>query len=133
MAPRVTQSAIGIEGLTELRRQLKQVEGQLPKELATMFQGVAEKVAVKVRGKINSRSGRAASSVKASKSQRGAIVRAGGKKVVYWGPLDFGGYPGDREFIPEGRYLYPTAEEEGPNAVDDVERGLRSLILKAGL
>lgn len=132
MAPRATSSAIRIDGLDQLRKQLNAVEKGLAKELSTIFQPVAEKVAEKVRGKINSQTGKAAGTVKAAKSQKGAIVRAGGR-IPYWGPLDFGGYPGRREFIPEGRYLYPTAEEEGPKAVDEIERGLAALIVRNGL
>ncbi len=132
MAPGATSTAIRIDGLRELRRQLNAVEKGLSKELADIFQPIAEKVAAKVRGKINSQTGKAAGTVKAAKAQKGAIVRAGGR-IPYWGPLDFGGYPGRREFVTEGRYLYPTAEEEGPKAVDDIERGLATLIAKHGL
>lgn len=133
MAPRATESAVRIDGLDQLRRQLRQVEASLPKELAAMFQRVAEEVAVKVRGKVNSRTGRAVRSVKAARSQKGAIVRAGGRSVPYWGPLDFGGYPKARAFIPEGRLLYPTADEEGPRATEAVEQGLRDVVRRAGL
>ncbi len=133
MAPRATESAIRIDGLDQLRRRLKQVDSNLPKELALIFNRSAEGVAAKVRAKINSKSGRAAKHVKAAKTQKGAVVRAGGKSVPYFGPLDFGGYPKGRPFLPEGRYLYPTAEQEGPKAVREVEDGMRDLIRKAGL
>lgn len=133
MAPRATQSAIRIDGLNELRRDLRKVEAGLPKEVAAVFGRAAEKVAGKVRAALPRRSGRAAGSVKAARAQKGAIVRAGGAKVPYYGPLDFGGYPKGRPFVPEGRYLYPVAEDEGPRAAGQIEDELKALIRKAGL
>ncbi|HSH58629.1 MAG TPA: hypothetical protein VK988_03105 [Acidimicrobiales bacterium] len=112
---------------------MKQIDSNLPKELALIFNRSAEGVAGKVRAKINSKTGRAARTVKAARTQKGAVVRAGGKSVPYYGPLDFGGYPKGRPFIPEGRYLYPTAEAEGPKAVREVEDGMRDLIRRSGL
>jgi hypothetical protein len=126
-------SATRIEGLRELQRALKAVDGQLHKELRLTFNKVAEKVAGKVRGRMPRRKGTAASTVRAQSTQRAAQVVAGGRKVPYYGPLDFGGYPKGRSFVPEGRYLYPTVEAESPGAVRDIEKGLEDLIRKAGL
>jgi hypothetical protein len=33
----------------------------------------------------------------------------GRSSVPYAGPVEFGGYPGNRPYLPQGRYLFPAA------------------------
>ena len=66
----------------------------------------------------------------ATASRTGAAVRMGRASIRYAGPVDFGGYPGDREYTARGRYLYPAAEGLAGQAAsrysDALQRGFDS-------
>jgi len=51
---------------------------------------------------------RLAASLTGERADHGATV---GYDLIYAGPVDYGGWPPGRPYIPEGRYLYPTALE----------------------
>jgi hypothetical protein len=125
---------VRIQGLNELRRALKQVDSGLPKEMKRGFARIAERIVSKVAPKVPSRSGRARASLTARAS--GAIA-AGGSKAQHYPWLDFGGSVGrhksiKREFVPQGRYLYPTIGEESGRIKEDVDAVLVRLIEAAG-
>lgn len=129
----VGSDAVRIDGLRELSRSLKQVEAGLQKEIAGVFKKAADKVAGKARGRIKSKSGRLAASIRPYGTQRAAGVRMGKKAVPYAGVYEFGGYPAGRPFVKEGRAIYPTFKAEAENVRRDVAEGLADLIQKAGL
>ncbi len=129
----VGADAIRIDGLRDLARSLKAVQDGLQKEIPRVLKPIAEGVASKARGRIRSRSGKLAGSIRPFATQRAAGVRMGKKGVEYAGPNEFGGYPAGREFIPEGRAIYPTFKDEAPKVERQVVDALEGLIRKAGL
>lgn len=104
--------AVDVLGLRALMRDLKRLAdpraGDLAAALAQAGRQAAQPVADAVRSAYPSKSGRLAGSVRVTGSRSGAAVRVGRKNVAYAGPVDFGGYPGDRPYIASGRYLYPA-------------------------
>lgn len=114
---------VRIEGIQEVSRALRNISKDAAKELRTGFKQIAESVASDVRGKVPSRSGKAARSIKAKGSNKGAAISFGGRAAEYYPFLDFGNQVrggkgkvgrGDsvpRPFVPEGRYVYPTIGE----------------------
>lgn len=85
---------VAVTGLNELRRELKAVDAQFPKELRKVNLEVAEKVAAGARSSYSSRGGvapRVAGSVKALAQQARAQVRIGGPKHPYALGSEFGG------------------------------------------
>lgn len=115
-----TKPMAQVIGLDDLRRQLL----KLDKDAFTpafIDAGVkaANPIASAVRSAIPFVSGDMASTVRVAKIKTGASIRVGSTRYEYIGPLEFGGYPGDRPFIRAGRYVYPTATPMVAKAVDD--------------
>jgi hypothetical protein len=84
--------------------------GPLNKALAAAGKAAAEPVAAAAREALPRDSGALSGTVRVSGTKSGASVRMGSKSVPYAGPVDFGGWPGEREFITNGRYLFPAAQ-----------------------
>lgn len=107
---------VRVEGLARLRRNLKELDGELPKQLTARLKAIAETVAEDARSRVPVRTGRAQRSIKALASGSTAGVRGGQKSVPYYGWLDFGGKIVQRkmrrvlrrEVIKGGRYMYPA-------------------------
>ena len=53
--------------------------------------------------------GTMAGNVRLYTTRTGAGIRMGSAALDYAGPLEFGAYPEGREFVPNGRYLFPAA------------------------
>ena len=107
----MADDAIRISGLREFRQGLKQLDSDLPKALRLAFNDAADIVVTDARPRVPSRSGKAASTVKARSTQSAARVVGGGNKAPYYPWLDFGGRVGRRKsvkrpFLPKGRYIY---------------------------
>lgn len=133
MASFVGGDTIRIDGLKELGRALKKMEDGLQKEIPKVLKPIADRVANKAKGRINSKSGRLAASIRPYATQRAAGVRMGKKNIEYAGPYEFGGYPKGRPFISEGRAIYPTFQEEAPKVEREMVAALNGLIKRAGL
>lgn len=73
---------------------------------------------------------RLAGSVRAGRSKNKAVVRAGGARVPYAGPIHFG-WPA-RNIKPQP-FLTKTAEEKQPEAVRMIDQGMGDLLRKNGL
>jgi hypothetical protein len=105
-------AAVQVVGLRALYRDLAKLSdpraGDLTDAMAAAGRRAAQPVADAVRSAYPSVTGRLAASVRVTGSRSGAAVRVGRKSVPYAGPVDFGGYPGDRPYIASGRYLYPA-------------------------
>ncbi|MGH9891076.1 MAG: HK97 gp10 family phage protein, partial [bacterium] len=99
---------IVFQGLPELRRRLRAVDSALPRAVGQIFKIAADKVASDARSTIPSRTGRLAGSVRPFGTGKRVGVRMGRASVPYAGPVEFGGYPGGRPFIQEGRYILPA-------------------------
>lgn len=136
---------IRVEGLKDLQRSLKDLDGESQKQLRLVLNDAAEVVASGARRLVPSVSGRARKSIRASSSQRAAVVKAGGAKAKYYGFLDFGGTVGKghvsgkgggaikRTQIKEGRYLYPTFSRRRTWIYDRLAKGLEEAIQNSGL
>lgn len=102
---------IRVDGLAEFRRNLKKLDGDLPKALRIALNEAADIVVGDARPRVPTRTGRAAASIKARSTQTAVRVVGGSKRVPYYPWLDFGGKVGRRKsvrraFLKEGRYLY---------------------------
>jgi hypothetical protein len=115
MAPVI--EPVRIEGIRELQRALKAMDGESQKALRVVFNSAAELVAEGAQRKVPRRSGRARASIRVGSSQREARVKAGNaRKAPYYPWLDFGGAVGKgrsvvRPFAKSGRYIYPSYSE----------------------
>jgi hypothetical protein len=86
----------------------------------------AEPVASRIRGvlpRAGPNAGRLAADVRVSGNKTGATVRVGRKSIPYAGWVEFGGtrhapHDSSREFIPTGRYIFPSAVGLGPMSAD---------------
>lgn len=63
-----------------------------------------------------------------SATRTGAAVRMGRKAVPYAGPVEFGGWPEGREYIPGGRYLFPAAHALANSAASLYAAGVQRAI-----
>jgi len=109
----VEAQVVGIQALTrDLLRLADEHSGQLLPYLQRAAMQAMYPIADATRGALPHLTGRLAGTVRVAKSRTGASVREGGiHGVVYAGPVDFGGYPDDRPYLPNGRYLFPTAQK----------------------
>lgn len=118
---------VEVRGIKELSGAFKRMDAELPRILKAKFLGVAENVAGGIRERVPRVSGRAASSVKARGSARGASIAFGGSKAEYFPWLNFGGRVGRnrsivRDRVTPDRYVYTeiiAKKEETEAAVDD--------------
>jgi hypothetical protein len=130
---------IRIEGLARLSRGLKAVSNEAPKELRLALNQAADLLVDRTRPKIPEVSGAARRSLVARSTRTVARVGVGGTKAKYYPWLDFGGEgrvkgrPSHREFIREGRYLYPTLREIRPEIEAKLQESISAVIRNAGL
>lgn len=130
---------VEIDGLAALSRGLKRIDTEAPKQLRLCFNGAAELLVDKTRPKIPSRTGAAARSLKARSTRTSARVAVGGRKAPYFPWLDFGGEgriagrPAAREFLKEGRYVYPTLRQIRPDIERSLRDGISAVIAGVGL
>jgi hypothetical protein len=129
---------IKVDGLRDLQRALKQIDGESQKQLRVVLNSISATVAAGAARRVPVRTGRARASVRASSSQREARVTAGSKKVSYYGWLDFGGRIGRdksnrRPFVKGGRYLYPAYAANRDSVHKALQKSLTDLAREAGL
>lgn len=130
---------ISVEGLAEFNRGLRKLDSEAPKALRIALNGVADLLVGKIRPQIPRRTGAAAASLKARSTRTSARIAVGGRKAAYYPWLDFGGegrvkgHPAHREFIKEGRYVYPTLRVERPTIEDKLGQALVAVAVDAGL
>lgn len=133
---------VEIQGLAELRKALKDLEGKVPKELASGFKAIAMRVADKVRSMMPPKLQK---TVKGSGTQKGGSIKYtslktvgpwnGNKNVTGW--WDFGGIIGRQQSdvhpaVKGGRFVYPTIREEKPTTLAMVDDLIRDLAARAG-
>lgn len=130
---------IGIDGLAQLSRGLRAVDSEAPKELRIALNSAAQMLADETRPEVPSVSGAARRSIVARSTRTAARVGVGGKKAPYFPWLDFGGQgriagrPAPREFIREGRYIYPTLRRIRPEIEAQLQDAISAVIRNAGL
>lgn len=115
-----------IDGLTETRRMLRELGDEGPRELRRGLAAGAQAIQPLVSGAYPHRTGTLAGSVKVTRGNEPSI------KVdppePYAGPVDFGGYPGNRPWIPDGRYLYPTVGQNEDVVIDAASEAISDLV-----
>jgi len=129
---------IAVEGMRDLQRALRELDGESQKEIRVAFNAVAETVAQGAARRVPKRTGKARASLRAQSSQRETRIAAGGRKAPYYGWLDFGGRIGRdkatvRPFVRQGRYIWPTIAANRDNLAQAVEKALVDLARSKGL
>jgi hypothetical protein len=108
----VSDSRVELVGGAAAMADLRRWADQVAPAVARAAGPFAERVADTVRSRVPHLTGQLAGSVEAGDDDEGgpgSIVALGGG-VPYAGWIEFGGSRG-RPYVPEGRYLYPTALE----------------------
>lgn len=138
---------VQVEGLKELRRDLRKVEAadELV-DVRTALKGAAGIVATEAQTRVPVRSGRARKSIRPLVSGNAAFVAGGKKAVPYYGWLDFGRRTPirgrSRTVGPwklsgagpkQGRFIYPALAAKGQEVADAVASGVERALRKAGL
>jgi hypothetical protein len=126
------QPVVGIVGMAALRRDLNRLadntKGPLFQALKAAGLAAVAPIVPAVRQRLpQGGTGRLAASVRASGTRTGGSVRMGSASVPYAGPVEFGGYPGGRPFIPAGRYLFPAAVDDATRAANTYSQALTRL------
>lgn len=80
---------VTVEGLPELRRQLRQLVGDVA-DLKAAHAAAASTVAAAASSRAPRRSGKLAASVRGNKAASRASVMAGGARLPYAGPIHYG-------------------------------------------
>lgn len=134
------RGGVRIIGAAALNQSLRDVHKKLPKEMRAAFNEAARHVVGRARTKVPVHSGRLFSSIKPASTQRtGRVAMTPASRVPYAGWIEFGGrIEGPkgirtRPFIRQGRYLFPSAEEEAEPVRRTLEEQLGVLIRRAGL
>lgn len=104
---------IKITGLAEFNRNLRKLDSDLPKVLRLAHNKSAQLIVDWAQPRVARKTGRAAGTVKAKSTRTASRVQGGSKAAPYYPWLDFGGRVGPkravrRQFIKEGRYIYPA-------------------------
>lgn len=130
--------AVQVEGLDQLRSDLRKLDKTLPKEVGLAGKAAADIVAQAAKRRLPRNTGKTAKALRAKVSYGGGAVVFGNAKVPYAGWLDFGGKrPRDpritRSPIPEGRYVYPALEANRDRIVREYADAVDAVLRKAGL
>ncbi len=131
--------SIKVTGLKELRRELKQVDADFPKQLRKANKAVADLVAEGTRSAFSRMGGSApkvAPTVKALAQQVRAQVKVGGGSGVgaevamgnLWGSKRFRQFPPS---VPGGYGLYPTLAEKADEIVETYADAVDDLMKRA--
>ena len=135
----MTEMTIAVTGLAQLNKALRAIDKDAPKALRLALNTVAEHVAGEIRPEIPVVTGAARGSIRVASTRTSARLRVGGTKAAYFPWLDFGGEgkrrgrPPRREFISEGRYVYPTLARERPTVSNMLQRVLDGVVSDSGL
>lgn len=129
---------IHVEGLKEFQKNLKKIDKELPKGIRLAGNEAAQLIIEYAKPKVPRRSGKAAGSMKAASTQKGARIKAGGSKAPYYAWLDFGGRVGrndsvERRYYSDGRYLYPALHALRDQIQEIYEQELIKLVQEAGI
>lgn len=137
------QPEIRVEGLKELQKALKQLEGAAPRELREANKAAAELVAARARergqetrtnlkGNQTRLGSRGVASIRAKATQTGAAVVMGGPGIPYafgheWGARRYRQFPPSSK---QGYILYPSVQELKPEIIEVYQKLLDELIGK---
>lgn len=129
---------IVVEGMKDLQRALKEMDGESQKEIRVALNAVAATVAQGAARRVPTRTGRARASIREMSSQRETRIVAGGRRAPYYAWLDFGGTIGrarsvKRRYVVGGRYLYPTIAANRDGLARAIQKQLEDLAKSKGL
>lgn len=129
---------IRITGLREFQRNLKQLDGDLPKALRVALNEAANIVVGEAVRRVPKRSGRAAASIKARSTRTQVRVSGGGNRAPYYPWLDFGGRVGrgkavHRPFLKHGRYIFQAYADRGDEFAAVLQAALIQVAKGAGI
>lgn len=130
---------VEVGGLAQLSRALKAVDGEAQKQLRLGFNDAANLLIDRAKPKIPEVSGAARRSLVARSTRTSARVAVGGKRAPYFPWVSFGGEgrvkgrPPKREFIREGRDIYPTLREIRPLIAQTVQDRITAVVRGAGM
>lgn len=133
------EQKIEVGGLAALNRGLRQIDKEAPKRLRLAFNDSANLLVDEARPTVPSVTGAARASMKARSTRTSARVSVGGKKAAYFPWLDFGGEgrvpgrPAARQFLKEGRYVYPALRRIRPDIEQSLQDGIEQVVAAAGL
>lgn len=120
----MSDDGVQVVGLADAYRDIARWADQLPGVVAKAAEPLAGRAAQAARSRVPRLSGQLAGSVHVSGEKDGAELVMG-EGLPYAGWIEFGGSRG-RSYVPEGRYLYPTAldfqdefERAAEGAADD--------------
>lgn len=114
---------VEVIGLKALARDIKKMSGSddLLAQMREAARQATEPVATAIREALprsdTDHAGRLAGNVRTTATRTGSAIRMGSAAIKYAGPVEFGGYPGDREFVADGRYMFPTARSANLSAI----------------
>lgn len=138
---------IRVDGLADLRRALKRMENlEATADLRAGLKRAADEVAQDAKGRVPSRTGRAASTIRATSGGNRAYVVEGKAAVPYVGWLDFGSrtprlgnprtvgpWAGSGKGPAKGRFIYPAIDAREAQVVQLVEHAVSEALRQAGL
>lgn len=150
MAPIRGDDRVRIQGLDELRRELRRLQSsELQGELKDANYRIASHVADKAKSRLSGlgrMEARAAQTIGASRAQAGAQIRFGGPAAPFAGGAEFGAnrdvqrtrstgtYVGYRQFVDTvkgGRSIYPTVGEENEWMVNEYGEAFERIAARA--
>jgi hypothetical protein len=129
---------LGITGLKEINKALRQIDSDAPKGMRVALNGCADFLIDKVRPQIPKKTGAAARSLKARSTRTSVRIAVGGTSAPYYPWLDFGGKVGKndsvvRPFFTEGRYIYPTFRTSKEEFTKIMDGAVMAVVVGAGL
>lgn len=125
----MVKPSVDIEGMRELRRALKDIEGGVA-DLKSTHKAAAEVVEKRALDLVPRRTGSLAGTLRSTGQARTGVVRAGFARVPYAGPIHFG-WP--RRNISPQPFLYDALDDRRTEVVDVYIDRLQALINKHGL
>lgn len=133
-----TIEPVKIEGLAEFNRNLRKLDGELPKALRLAHNEAGQLVVDYAKSRVPRKTGRAAGTLKTRSTRTETRVQGGSKRASYYPWLDFGGRVGPkrsvhRPFIKQGRYLYPALGANYDRFVAVLEEKLIDVARQAGI
>jgi uncharacterized protein YfaQ (DUF2300 family) len=116
MAQAPVAAVIGLRALNRDLNKLVTDRGPLNKAMSQAGRTAAEPVAGAARGALPQDTGRLAGDVRVNATRSGATVRMGRSSIRYAGWVEFGGHRGaphdsQRDYLPNGRFLFPNARQ----------------------
>jgi hypothetical protein len=136
-------SSIQVNGLRELRRELRRIDRDLPRQLAEVNQQGAEIVAAEMRRRAqkgpHQGGGRVvaiSASVKAGRQQARGVVAVGGARSPHALPRNFGGsiprfHSQARTTIPAREFIFSSVAAKRGEVVDRYGEALDGLLRRA--